>query len=108
MLVIPGAVGKDTCDGVTRRDLMRIGGSALIGFGLADLFLDTRPYNAHSSASDALWAGVPVLTQPGDTFAGRVGAFLLGGTAGSAVYEAVRKMASLRTTETKEASTPAP
>ena len=47
------------------------------GSALADLFLDTRPYNAHSSASDALWAGVPVLTQPGDTFAGRVGASLL-------------------------------
>src|SRR4030095_16647824 len=45
--------------------------------GLADLFLDTRPYNAHSSASDALWACVPVLTLRGDTFAGRVGASLL-------------------------------
>ena len=44
---------------------------------LADLFLDTRCYNAHSSAADALWAGVPVLTQPNDTFAGRVGASLL-------------------------------
>jgi predicted O-linked N-acetylglucosamine transferase (SPINDLY family) len=43
----------------------------------ADLFLDTRPYNAHSSATDALWAGVPVLTHPSDTFAGRVGASLL-------------------------------
>ena len=49
----------------------------LARLALADLFLDTRPYNAHSSASDALWAGVPVLTQPGDTFAGRVGASLL-------------------------------
>ncbi len=44
---------------------------------LADLFLDTRLYNAHTSACDALWAGVPVLTCPGDTFAARVGASLL-------------------------------
>jgi predicted O-linked N-acetylglucosamine transferase (SPINDLY family) len=53
------------------------GAAHLARLGLADLFLDTRPYNAHSSASDALWAGVPALTQPGDTFAGRVGASLL-------------------------------
>ncbi|MCW5580053.1 MAG: UDP-N-acetylglucosamine-peptide N-acetylglucosaminyltransferase [Luteimonas sp.] len=39
---------------------------------LADLFLDTHPYNAHTTASDALWAGCPVLTCPGDTFASRV------------------------------------
>ena len=38
----------------------------------ADLFLDTEPYNAHTTASDALWAGCPVLTRPGDTFAARV------------------------------------
>jgi predicted O-linked N-acetylglucosamine transferase (SPINDLY family) len=44
---------------------------------LADLFLDTLPYNAHSTASDALWAGLPVLTTPGETFAGRVAASLL-------------------------------
>jgi predicted O-linked N-acetylglucosamine transferase (SPINDLY family) len=43
----------------------------------ADLFLDTWPYNAHTTASDALWAGCPVLTWLGDTFAGRVGASLL-------------------------------
>ncbi len=43
----------------------------------ADLFLDTLPYNAHTTASDALWAGVPVLTQIGETFAGRVAASLL-------------------------------
>jgi predicted O-linked N-acetylglucosamine transferase (SPINDLY family) len=43
----------------------------------ADLFLDTLPYNAHTTASDALWAGVPVLTCVGSTFAGRVGASLL-------------------------------
>ena len=44
---------------------------------LADLFLDTLPYNAHSTASDALWAGVPVLTCLGETLAGRVAASLL-------------------------------
>ena len=38
----------------------------------ADLFLDTGPYNAHTTASDALWAGCPVLTRPGETFAARV------------------------------------
>ena len=44
---------------------------------LADLFLDTLPYNAHSTCSDALWAGLPVVTCLGETFAGRVGASLL-------------------------------
>ena len=44
---------------------------------LADLFLDTRPYNAHTTASDALWSGLPVLTQIGEAFAGRVAASLL-------------------------------
>jgi predicted O-linked N-acetylglucosamine transferase (SPINDLY family) len=44
---------------------------------LADLFLDTLPYNAHSTAADALWAGLPVLTCIGSTFSGRVGASLL-------------------------------
>ncbi len=44
---------------------------------LADLFLDTLPYNAHTTASDALWAGVPVLTCLGTTFSGRVAASLL-------------------------------
>ncbi len=44
---------------------------------LADLFLDTLPYNAHTTASDALWAGLPVLTCLGETFAGRVAASLL-------------------------------
>ncbi len=38
----------------------------------ADLFLDTHPYNAHTTASDALWAGCPVLTTPGRSFAARV------------------------------------
>jgi predicted O-linked N-acetylglucosamine transferase (SPINDLY family) len=40
----------------------------------ADLLLDTLPYNAHTVASDALWAGVPVLTCPGETFPSRVAA----------------------------------
>jgi predicted O-linked N-acetylglucosamine transferase (SPINDLY family) len=44
---------------------------------LADLFLDTLPYNAHTTASDALWSGLPVLTCVGTTFAGRVGESLL-------------------------------
>jgi len=44
---------------------------------LADLFLDTAPCNAHTTASDALWAGLPVLTRIGETFAGRVAASLL-------------------------------
>ena len=44
---------------------------------VADLFLDTLPYNAHTTASDALWAGLPVLTLAGESFASRVAASLL-------------------------------
>jgi protein O-GlcNAc transferase len=44
----------------------------------ADLFLDTLPYNAHTTACDALWTGLPVLTRIGGTFAGRVAASVLG------------------------------
>jgi len=44
---------------------------------LADLFLDTLPYNAHTTCSDALWAGVPVITCYGAAFHGRVAASLL-------------------------------
>ena len=44
---------------------------------LADLFLDTLPVNAHTTASDALWMGVPLLTCLGSTFAGRVASSLL-------------------------------
>jgi predicted O-linked N-acetylglucosamine transferase (SPINDLY family) len=44
---------------------------------VADLFLDTSPYNAHTTASDALWAGLPVLTLLGHSFAARVAASLL-------------------------------
>jgi protein O-GlcNAc transferase len=43
----------------------------------ADLFLDTLPFNAHTTADDALWAGLPVLTQIGEALPGRVGASLL-------------------------------
>jgi len=43
----------------------------------ADLFLDTQPWNAHTTGSDALWAGLPLLTCVGTTFAGRVAASLL-------------------------------
>jgi predicted O-linked N-acetylglucosamine transferase (SPINDLY family) len=43
----------------------------------ADLFLDTFPYNAHTTASDALWAGLPLLTLMGESFASRVAASLL-------------------------------
>jgi len=43
----------------------------------ADLFLDTLTYNAHTTASDALWTGLPVLTKTGQSFAARVAASLL-------------------------------
>jgi predicted O-linked N-acetylglucosamine transferase (SPINDLY family) len=63
---------------------------------LAGLFLDTLPYNAHTTASDALWAGLPVLTQIGNTFPGRVGASLMNAiglpeliTSTSQAYEAL-------------------
>jgi predicted O-linked N-acetylglucosamine transferase (SPINDLY family) len=44
----------------------------LARYALADLFLDTAPYGAHTTASDALWTGVPVLTLSGRSFASRV------------------------------------
>ena len=49
----------------------------LARIALADVFLDTLPYNAHTTASDALWMGVPVITCPGETFPSRVAASLL-------------------------------
>jgi predicted O-linked N-acetylglucosamine transferase (SPINDLY family) len=45
--------------------------------GHADLFLDSFPYTAHTTASDALWAGLPLVTRKGETFASRVAASLL-------------------------------
>ena len=49
----------------------------LARLALADLFLDTLPFNAHTTAIDALKSGLPILTCPGDAFAGRVAASLL-------------------------------
>jgi len=49
----------------------------LARYRLADLFLDTIPYNAHTTACDALFVGLPVLTCPGKAFPGRVAASLL-------------------------------
>ena len=53
----------------------------------ANLFLDTLPYNAHTTASDALWAGLPIVTCVGETFAGRVS------RVGSATDPAARSLA---------------
>lgn len=56
----------------------RIGQRAHLGrLQLADLVLDTMPYGAHTTASDALWAGVPIVTCAGGTFASRVAGSLL-------------------------------
>src|SRR5579863_7181597 len=44
----------------------------LARYPLADLFLDTYPYGAHTTAADSLWMGVPILTMPGRGFAARV------------------------------------
>ena len=49
----------------------------LLRYKLADLFLDTHPYNAGTTASDALWAGLPVLTYLGKSFASRIAASIL-------------------------------
>ena len=49
----------------------------LAALSVADLFLDVHPYNAHSTACDALWAGLPVLTYRGQSFSSRVAASLL-------------------------------
>jgi protein O-GlcNAc transferase len=46
-------------------------------YQLADLFLDTLPFNAHATATDALWAGLPLLTCMGRTFPGKVAAGML-------------------------------
>jgi protein O-GlcNAc transferase len=52
----------------------------LARYRLADLFLDTFPYGAHTTASDALWAGLPILTRAGESFASRVASSLLSAT----------------------------
>lgn len=52
-------------------------GEYLARFQLADLFLDTLPFNAGTTASDALWSGLPVLTQTGQSFAGRMATSIL-------------------------------
>ena len=49
----------------------------LARYRIADLFLDTSPYNAGTTASDALWAGLPVITFLGETFSARMGGSLL-------------------------------
>ena len=49
----------------------------LARYALADVFLDTSPYNAHTTAIDSLKAGIPVLTRMGNSFASRVAASLL-------------------------------
>ncbi len=93
---VPGSVlwlleGGNTAEGNLRREARERGidsdrlvfapllapGQHLARQRLADLFLDTLPCNAHTTASDALWAGLPVLTCAGRTFAGRVAASLL-------------------------------
>ncbi len=71
---------------------------------LADLFLDTLPCTAHTTASDALWAGLPLLTCLGDTFAGRVAASLL---AAAGVPELItRSLADYEALALKLASSP--
>jgi predicted O-linked N-acetylglucosamine transferase (SPINDLY family) len=94
----------------------------LARLALADLVLDTLPYNAHTTGSDALWMGVPLLTCRGKAFAGRVAASLLTATGlpelitdDLAAYEALAlrlarapgELAGLRTRLTK-ARTAAP
>ncbi len=84
LLCADGAAAEDNLRGEARRrgvDPDRIIFAARLPFAdylaryrAADLFLDTLPYNAGATASDALWAGLPVLTCIGETFAGRVAA----------------------------------
>jgi len=56
MLVIPGRTGKDTCDGMTRRDLLRVGGSAVFGFSLAQL-LQLQKATAAEAKSEKSYGG---------------------------------------------------
>ncbi len=60
MLIIPGFAGQDTCDGVSRRDLLRIGGSSLLGFSLVDLLsLSSRGYAEENGKSAENLGGGP-------------------------------------------------
>ena len=92
---VPGAVLFLTAEGIAAANLKReasargidparviIGGKVPTAeywarLRAADLFLDTFPFGAHSTASDALWAGLPLLTCPGESYAARVAASLL-------------------------------
>ena len=94
---VPGSVlwllasNQEMVENLRREAELRLAGSAgrlvfapalpnpehLARLRLADVFLDTLPYNAHTLASDALWAGCPVITCAGDTFASRVAGSLL-------------------------------
>ena len=69
----PAASRPSACSSRAKLDLA----SHIARLRAADLFLDTWPCNAHTTASEALWAGVPVLTVPGQTFASRVAASLV-------------------------------
>jgi predicted O-linked N-acetylglucosamine transferase (SPINDLY family) len=71
--------GKRGIDGgrLIFADRMPSSGDHLARLRAADLFLDTFPYNAHSTGVDFLWAGVPLLTYPGASFASRVASSLL-------------------------------
>ena len=81
------AVVKNLCAEATKRGVspdrlvfarrVELNEDHLARHRLADLFLDTRYYNAHATASDALWAGLPILTCLGETFASRVAGSLL-------------------------------
>ena len=53
MFVIPGALGKDTCDGVTRRELLRVGGSAMLGLSLAGILRTERAAASNSTGAGA-------------------------------------------------------
>jgi predicted O-linked N-acetylglucosamine transferase (SPINDLY family) len=70
-----------TLHGVSPKRLVfatrKLNAEHLARYGLADLFLDTSPYGAHTTASDSLWMGVPVLTMAGRSFASRVCASLV-------------------------------
>ena len=56
---------------------MKLNSEHLKRLSLANLFLDTFPYNAHSTAIDSIWAGVPIVTLTGKSFTSRVVASLL-------------------------------